>query len=337
MSNDNMEGGAGMPEAPAPRGGMDEDVNISRPGPKIALVIILLLVVGAGAYYWFGVMAPKRKLEEAINQFKTEFQQVHDNGYEAFWKQSQIDIKEMKNNQEFEVKVKQILSLTAVAYGKHLREKSLPILAEFVPKYKTVTAPAELATEAAAVAAAAETLETRWKDFVAQLDRYEEYLNAKAKLTEAGNHWLGLQGDPASEKFKVGGMNYLNLARCILVDKIAFEMDATQLRDNLENTCEGDEAVQVEWFRRVMGDCMPKLLEKAPVADDYFTKTIDKYSKSEAGGDTSSVFGVEACLEKGREALETSMAESLFEARVEYGKAQNALVKKIKDELEKLK
>lgn len=325
-----------MPEAPAPAPLPEEDVNISRPGPKIALVVILLLAIAGGVYFYFGIMVPKQKLEDSINAVKADFQKVHDAGWEAFWKESQIDIKEIKDNTAFEAKLKEILSMSSVAYAKHLKEKAMPILDKQVPLYKALQAPAELAPEVTAVIAAAERLQTAWKDLLGHLEMYEGYLDARKELTESGNHWLGIQGDTSADKFKVKAINYINLARCILVDKIAFEMEPDQFRDNIENTCEGDEAKKVEWFNRVAADCMPKLLEKNPEADEYFTKTLEKYSKAEMP-DTSSVFGVEACLDKGREALEMKMAEDLFKARIEYGRAQNALLAKIKEELEKLK
>lgn len=339
MDNENMEGtDGGMPEAPAPTPAPvpDEDINISRPGPKIALILVLLLAVGAGAYYYFGVMVPKQELEQSINDVKAEFQKVHDAGWESFWKESQIDIKEMKSNAEFEAKIKEILAVSAVAYARHIREKALPILEKEVPKYKEIKAPAELSGEVTAVANAAESFLTAWNDFLGNLDKYEDYIEAKGKLTESGNHWLGIQGDPENEKFKKGAINYVNLAKCILVDKIMFEMEPAQLRDNLENTCAGDATKKVDWFTRVAADCMPKLLEKNPEADEYYTKTLEKYRKAEMP-DTSSVFAVEACLGKGRDALEVKLAEDLFRARVDYGKAQNALLKKIKEELDRLK
>ncbi len=337
MEKENMEGtGGGMPEAPAPLPTHDDDVNISRPGPKIALVVILLLVIGGGAYFYFGMMVPKQELNDSIVAFKSDFQKVHDNGYEAFWKESQIDIKEMKDNKEFEAKLNEILAVSAVAYSTHLRDNAMPILDKAIPEYKALQAPVQIATEAQAVTAAAEGMQTAWKDFQGQVDKYEEYLAARKELTESGNHWLGIQGDHENAKFRVKAVNYLNMARCIMVDKIAFEMEPDALRGTLEDSCKGEDDKRLEWFSRVISDCMPKLLQKNSEADEYFTKTLDKYRKSEMP-DTGSVFGVENCLDKGREALEYKLASDLFKARIDYGKAQNALLTKVKEELEKLK
>lgn len=320
------------PEAPVHVG--DDDLKISNTGQRVRAIIVVLIALGAaGAAIWY--FNEKAKKEEAIQEVKTDFQVVHDNGYNAFWKETQVDIKALKSNEDFEVKIKEILANSSVGYARHIKDKALPILAAKLPDYKSLTAPTEFAVEVAAVATAAENLHNAWKEFAGEVEAYEVYLEAKSKLTDSGNAWLGIQGDPKDEEFLIKGANYLNLVRCILVDKIAFEIEPQDLQYRIEDTC-AKNAEQAQWFRRVISDCMPKLLDKNTEADDYFNKTIEAYQKA-APGDTKSVFGVEHCLGLARDTFESEIINKIAAAWAEYVKAQNALLEKIKVEQKKLK
>ena len=320
------------PEAPVHTG--DDDLKISNTGQRVRAIIVVLIALGAaGAAIWY--FNEKAKKEEAIQGVKTAFQLVHDNGYNAFWKETQVDIKALKSNEDFEIKIKEILANSSVSYARHIKDKALPILAAKLPDYKSLVAPAEFGVEVAAVATAAENLHNAWKEFIGEVEAYETYLEAKNKLTDSGNAWLGIQGDPKDEEFLVKGINYLNLVRCILVDKIAFEIEPQDLQYRIEDTC-AKNAEQAQWFRRAMSDCMPKLLAKNTEADDYFNKTIEAYGKVPPG-DTKSVFGVEKCLGLARDTFESEIINKIAAAWAEYVKAQNALLAKIKDEQKKLK
>ena len=340
MENENTEG-TGQEETPeventpkAPVTAVDDDLKISNTGQRVRAIIVVLIALGAaGAAIWY--FNEKAKKEEAIQDVKTAFQLVHDNGYNAFWKETQVDIKALKSNEDFEIKIKEILAASSVGYARHIKDKALPILAGKLPDYKNLIAPSQFAVEVANVAAAVEKLHNAWKEFVGEVGAYEVYLDAKSKLTDSGNAWLGIQGDPKDEEFLVKGANYLNLVRCILVDKIAFEIEPQDLQFRIEDTC-AKHADQAQWFRRVISDCMPKLLAKNTEADEYFTKTIDAYQEA-APGDTKSVFGVEKCLRISRETFESEIINKIAAAWAEYVKAQNALLEKIKDEQEKLK
>ena len=208
------------------------------------------------------------------------------------------------------------------------------VLEKALPDYKSLKAPIEYGEEIDAMGKAAEALYQSWKDLSAELDNYENYLDAKKKLDDSGNSWLGCQTDPEKEKFKLKAINYVKLVQCILGDSaVIFEVEAQELGNKLEATCDTGQA---EWFRRIAGDCMPKLLLKDATENEVFKQTLEKYRKSEMP-DTKSVFGIKDCLKRGRDAAESEAIEKIALAWAGYVKAKNALLDANDKKLEELR
>ena len=335
MNDEHTEGtgGEGLPEVPAsPLVGHD-DVKISNTGQRIRaiLVVLVVIVAAAGALYWWNSKKQEIERHEAV---RTDFQKVHTAGYTAFWKESEVDIKEMKTNQDFEARLKDILATGAVRYNKHLKEKCLPVLEKALPDYKSLSAPVEYGEQVDAVGKAAEALYQAWKDLSAELDNYEQYIEANKKLDDSGNSWLGCQTDPEKEKFRLKAINYVKLVQCVLGDSgVVFEIEAENLGEKLEATCDTGEA---DWFRRVASECMPKLLGTDAAEDDVFKQTLEKYRKAETP-DTKSVFGIKDCLKRGRAAMESEVIEKIALAWAGYVKAQNALLDAVEAKLKELR
>lgn len=341
MADDQLNGaaGGGMPDAPP--SGSGGELRISNTGQRIrAILVVIVVIVIAGVVLW--LYHGKQQQVERFEQLRTSFSTVHNSGYAAFWQETQVDIKEMKTNQDFEARLKEILSSTPVAYSKHLQEKALPILEKALPEYSGITAPNEMAVKATGktfadlvkdVADAATALHEAWKGFADELAKYDTYLKARKLLDKAGNAWLGAQGDPKEEKFKSKAIQYVALAKCILADQgIVFQIPPDELSAKLEGTCDNE---MPAWWRRVTDECMPKLLERVE-ADEVYNQTLEAYRKAEMP-DTKSVFGIKACLDRSRDAFEVELIEKIALAWANYVKAQNALLDAIEAKLKELR
>jgi len=329
-----------MPEAPPAAPGPEPvvDVKISNTGQRIRAILVVIVVIAVAAVVLW-LYHGKQKEIERYEQLRTDFSLVHNTGYLAFWKETQVDIKEMKTNQDFEARLKEIVNATAVAYSKHIREGALPILEKSLSSYDELTAPNDMAGEGKTfadlvkdVSDAAKGLHGAWKDFADEIAKYETYIEANKVLDDAGNAWLGAQGDPENDKFKVKSIQYVALVKCILADQgVVFEIDPQELGNKLEDTCLNDKPA---WWRRVTDECLPKLLEKSD-ADEVYTKTLEVYRKAELP-DTKSVFGIKSCLDQSRDEFETEVIDKIAVAWATYVKAQNALLAAIKEKLKEL-
>jgi hypothetical protein len=311
-----------MPEAPA-----GDDVRISNTGQRIRAILVLLIaigVAGAAIWWWQGENAKKEAYQKVLDDLTA----AHNAGWVAFWKATKVPIEELKTNDAFALRVKDILSSTPVAYGKHVQEQALPLLEKSLEKYSAMTAPGEMGPLAEEVGKAAKGLFEAWKLFAAEFAGYEEFLVANGALEASGNAWLGAQQDPANDKFKAKAINYTRLAQCILADSADLAaVDPQELGNKLEDTCATD---RPGWFRRVKTDCLPKLNEKNPDADDTYTKVLETYRKAEMP-DTKSVFGIATCIREARAASEAELIESIAVPWAEYLKAKNALIQAVKE------
>ncbi len=322
--SDELQGteGPGMPEAP-----VGDDVRISNTGQRIRAILVLLIALGAGgaAFWWWQGESAKK---EAYQKVLDDLTGAHNAGWVAFWKETKIPVEELKNNEAFALRVKEIIASTPVAWGKHVQEKALPVLEASLEKYSSMTAPGEIGPLAEDVAKAAKNLHGAWKAFAAEIAGYEEFLAANKALEPSGNAWLGAQQEPENDKFKVKAINYTKFAQCILADSADMAAIVPQdLGGKLEDSCATDRPA---WFRRVKADCMPKLNEKSPKADDAYAKILEAYGKAEMP-DTKSVFGILTCLRETRELAEGELIESIALPWAEYLKAKNALIQAVKE------
>jgi hypothetical protein len=327
-----------MPEAPPPAtpptgGG---DVKIKNTGQRIGAILVVIIVLAVVAVVLWLYHGKQQEIER-YEQLRADFSQVHNAGYIAFWKESQVDIKEMKTNQDFEARLKEILGATAVAYSKHILEEALPILEKSLSSYAEITAPNEQAGEGKTyadlvkeVSDSATGLHDAWKSFADEIAKYADYLEARKKLDKAGNAWLGAQGDPENDKFKAKSIQYVALVKCVLADQgVVFEIDPQELSNKLEDTCLNDKP---GWWRRVTDECMPKLIENVE-ADAVYDQTLEAYRKAEMP-DTKSVFGIKSCLDRSQEEFESEIIENIAKAWATYVKAQNSLLDAVEAKLE---
>lgn len=330
-----------MPEAPpaAPLPEPGGDVKISNTGQRIRAILVVIIVIAIAAVVLW-LYHGKQQEVERYEQLRTDFSKVHNLGYTAFWKKSQVDIAEMKTNQDFEARLKEILSTTAVAYSKHILEEALPILGQALPDYAGLTAPNEAAGEGKTyadlvkeVSDAAKGLHEAWKSFAEEVGKYETYLEANKKLDDSGNAWLGAQQDPENVKYRTKGIQYVSLVKCVLADQgVIFEIDPEELSGKLEDTCLNQKPA---WWRRVTDECLPKLLEKTE-SDEIYKQTVEAYKNLEKL-DTKSVFGIKNCLDQSRDEFETEIIEKIALSWATYVKAQNALLDALEAKLKEIR
>lgn len=315
----------GSPGAPLPDG-LDDEV-IANTGSRVKAIVVAaaFLVVIVGGVFWYNSHHQTMVRHENAREM---FQNAHLSGYQAFWTKAQINIKETKNNQVLQEQIDANLGEDSLRYAKHIKEKCLPILNEALPKYKSIEASVEYQAETAAIAAAAQALYDAWNTFATDILGIQPHLDAKKKLTESGNAWVGAQTSN-DKKYTAKAVNYLNTLKCTLKDQILFELDPSILKQSILDSCTTEPA---GWFRRVTGECTPLLLLKNVEPDEIYTTTLEKYKKADMH-DHASVFGLEDCLKSTQEAFEAELSEGVARAWVGYVKAQNSLIDAIKKQL----
>ncbi|MCU0660878.1 MAG: hypothetical protein MUC50_00960 [Myxococcota bacterium] len=337
MSQDNDRNdfqGVGSPDGQVPLPAGDADVQVSNTGQRIRAVLVILVLLGglgAGLYWWNGKQEQIARHEAA----RVAFEAAHRNGYAAFWTKTQVNIKAMKSNRDFEGRMRQILRDDPVRYAKHLEENAIPVLAAALPGYKKIEAPAEYADKVEAVAKAAEAMFDSWKAFAAELGHYKGFLEAKGKLSDHGDQWFGAQQSNA-DKFTAKAQRYHAVLRCILKDKKLEEIVPNEVSAAIQDSCRSDKP---EWFRRVAFDCLQALVGEQSEADKAgYASTVAAFRKSKAERlDHNSVFGIDSCLGSTRDALEAEMTESLAKTWTSYVVAQNALLDTIKTKIKELR
>ncbi len=327
------EGGE-IPAAPAPEPA-DVDISISNTGQRVRAILVALIAVGAAIaafVWWSGRTAAKEAHEKAREDFRT----AHTMGYKDFWTMSQVDVKALKSNQDFEIKVKQIISEDPVRYGNYVKEKCLPILDKALPEYKGITVPSEYADKMSAVAKAAEGLRTSWAEFSDELLKFEDFFKVSKKklLDKTANDWLGAQ-QSNDEKYTANAFKYYKLLECVLPDKKIEEIDTIDINMTVKNSC-AKAAAKAGWFRRVAYECLPKLAEKNGEPTEAFEAVIKK-SRGAERMDHASKFGIEDCLKASRDYVESEIIEEIALAWATYVKAQNELLTAINSELEQFK
>ncbi len=323
------EGGS-IPEAPVPEPA-DVDIKISNTGQRMRAILVVVIAVVAVivAIVWYsGQKAEIERHEKA----RADFQKAHTAGYVDFWSKSQVDIKLLKSNRDFDLKMKQIISDGPVAYANYVKEKCLPILDKTLPEYKSVTVPSEYADKMTAVTKATEQMRDAWSAFSDELLKFEDYYKGKKLIDKAANAWFGAQ-QSSDDKYKLDAFKYFKLLECVLPNKKIQEIKITDLNYTVAESCRTDKAA---WFRRVAYECVPNLVGKGEEPNEAFAKAIEA-SHGEDRMDHSSKFGIEDCLKSTRGELEGEIIETLAVAWADYIKAQNALLSIIDEKLKELR
>ncbi|MCP4674723.1 MAG: hypothetical protein GY854_04250 [Deltaproteobacteria bacterium] len=320
--------GGGVPQAPIPA---DDDISISNTGQRVRAILVAIIALGAagGALFWWTDQNAKI---EAHEKARADFQKAHTMGYVDFWTMTQVDIKALKSNQDFETKMKQIISEDPVRYANYIKEKALPIIDKALPEYKGISVPSEYADKMAAMAKAAEGLHGAWDHFADELLKFEVFFKSKKNLDKAANAWLGAQ-QYKDDKYTANAFKYFTLLGCILPDQKIEEMETMDINVTVKNSCAKADA-KTPWFRRVAYDCLPKLLEKPGEPNDAFAAALEKARGSEMM-DHASKFGIEDCLKASRDYLESDIIEEVAKAWANYVVAQNELLKTIDAKLKK--
>ena len=306
-----------------------DDIDISNKGQRMValLVVIVLVAAGIGGFIFF---SSKQSKIDALDQLKSDFATEHNAGYEEFWKAARLDLDVMKTNVDFEAKITEYLSVSSIAYNRHLKEKAIPILEGALPKYRGLEAAGIMIPELKANFRALEKLLETWNSFTNEVAMYESYLDNRSKLTEMSEQWAGAQSQPKEEKFRPGAAKYLKTMNCILAQKkqSVIDFDPVDLSLRLKDTCAiADE--QAGWFRRVAFECLENI-GKAVTPDIIFEETVKKYSKEDGlNQDTKSVFAINNCLDLSRKAFESELSNSVVKAWMEYSKTKNELLKAI--------
>jgi hypothetical protein len=326
--------GLSSPDGQVPLPVGDADVNISNTGQRVGIVVVVLLLLGglgAGLHWWNKKQAEITRHEGV----RAAFEAAHRGGYAAFWNKSQINVKSMKTNKDFAARMHQILTDNPVRYGKHLQDQAIPVLAAAVPEYKKIEAPSEYADKVAAVAKAAEDMHDSWKAFAAELGRYKDFLEAKAKLSDHGNQWFGAQ-QSNNPKFEAKAQRYYGLLQCILRDKKIAEIEPNEVNNTVSDSCLNDKAA---WFRRVAFECLPDILgEPSDEVKKEYVATVATFRKSRAERlDHNSIFGIEGCLNSGRSAFQEELTDALAKSWANYVLAQNSLISAIEGKLKELR
>jgi hypothetical protein len=308
-------------------------VMISNTGQRVwaILVAVVAVIAAAVAITWYvgrqNEIASHKKAKEG-------FQKAHNMGYVDFWTKTRVDIKELKSNEEFELKMKQLISGDPVKYGKYIKEQCLPLIDRALPEYKAVEVPGAYADKMNAVTKAAEKIRESWNSFADELLKFEGLFKGKEKLDKTADAWFGAQQSD-NDKYKIDAFKYFKLLECVLPDQKIEEISVLDINGAIRDSCIGSDK-RAAWFRRVGYECIPGLLEDAGEPNDSFAATIAA-SRKEDRMDSSSKFAVEDCLDSSRDWLESELIEPLALSWAGYVKAQNDLLDAIKAKVEKLK
>ncbi len=316
--------------APSPAFESDLDVKISNTGQRVrAIIILVLVVVGIiAAIYWYSGTQEEKERHQA---FREAFNGIHLAGYQAFWTKTKIDIKSIKNNQELDSKVKTMLGGDPVRYAKYIKEKCLPVLSSALPKYRSIEAPPEYADQLGQMAAAAEKFYESWDTFSTELLGLQTYFDAREKLTPAADAWFGAQ-TTRDKKYTAKAVRYLNTVKCALPGTIVFQVEPSDLKQTILDTCRVDRG---KWFRQVANECMPLLLTKEAEPDEVYKQTLETYRKAERP-DHASKFGLEDCLNENIDAMQEELIEEVARAWMGYVKAMKGLTDSVTAKIKEL-
>ena len=306
-----------------------DDIDISNKSQRMVaiLVVIILVAAGIGGFIFY---SGKQSKKEALEKLKSDFAAEHNAGYEEFWKAAKLDLSLMKTNVDFEAKISEYLSVSSIAYTRHLKEKAIPILESALPKYRALEAAQLMVPELKANFRALENLLDTWNEFINEVSLYEGYLENRGKLAEVSEQWVGAQSQPKEEKYRAGAAKYLKTVNCILAQKkqSAIDFDPVDLSLRIKDTC-AIAAEQPDWFKRVAFECLENV-SKAVEPDVIYDETVKKYSKEDGlNQDTKSVFAINNCLDLTRKAFESEMSAKIVKAWMEYSKTKNDLLKAI--------
>jgi hypothetical protein len=337
MNQDQFDGTPGddnqEEQAPAPAPG-DDDINISNTGQRVRAILVLLVVLAAGGgfFYWY---SNHQKEIAVYEDARTAFQEAHNLVYVAFWKKTQVDIKKMKSNEDFELRMKQFISSDdPMGYSEHLKTEALKVIKDGLPKYKNITVPTGYSDKMDAITKSIVELRDAWSSFADELAKLGPYFKNKKKLNNVANSWLGSQ-QSKDEKHLEDSIRYFKLLQCILPGKKIDEIETADINWTIKDSC-SKAAEKANWYRRVAYDCFPKIGDDPGEPSESYTATIAKAREAETM-DHASKFGIEDCLKSSRDFIDTEMTEKIAVAWANYVKAQNDFLDSIDSKLEEIR
>ncbi|MBN2341110.1 MAG: hypothetical protein JXX29_04045 [Deltaproteobacteria bacterium] len=324
------EGGPQAPLGGAPAAAdLNDDIDLTNKSQRMVAILVVIILVAAGIA-GFIFYSQKQSKIDALDKLKSDFATEHNAGYDEFWKTAKLDLNVMKTNVDFEAKITEYLSVSSIAYTKHVKEKAIPMLEKALLRYRALEAAGIMLPELKATYRAMENLLAAWNKFVNDVSYYETYLENRGKLTEISEQWAGAQSQPKEDKFKPGAAKYVKVVNCILSQKgkSIIEYEPVDLSLRIKDTCAlADE--QSAWFKKVAFECLD-YAGTAVEPDPVYEETVKKYSEETGlNQDTKSVFAINNCLDLSRKAFETELSNSIVKVWADYGKAKNELLKAI--------
>ncbi len=319
-----------IPSGNLPLPADDAEIKISNTGQRIAVIAVLVAVVAA-VIAVLVMMNNKKKEIQKYEDVRAAFQKAHLSGYRDFWKAVQVDVKGLKNNDEFEAKMR-VVTTDPVRYARHVKENGIIVLDKSLPDYKAIVAPSDLVENLAKISEAVVSMKSAWNEFATEFLKYEDYFKSLEKLETASSHWVGFQQQKDNEKFLLNAVRYFKVLRCVLKDAKLEDLDFESMETEVTNTCAAA-AAKPEWFSRTAFECLAHLSAPAGVPDDDFKKAIEIAAKTP---DTTSKFGIDTCLKKSKEFFESEQFHKLALPWLEYIKAQNDLLKAIDEKIKSL-
>ena len=335
MDNDsNKEALAGQMEGVPTSGLPDPDdgpTRISNSGQRILAILVAVIAMGAalGAIYWYS----EKKSEIAKHEkVKIAFKEAHSKAYTSFYQTAQVNISSMKNNEDFELKMKAILSDDPVRYAKHIKEKCLPLIDEGIEKYREIEAPSAYGTQFEHVTNTASLMRNAWSEFANEALRFESFFDGKKSLDKAANAWLGAQRSK-NPKYQTGALKYFRLLGCVLNEQKVEEIESSEINYTIQNSCVSNKP---EWFRRVAYECIPGLLKNPGEPSPEYAAALQMAKKS-ARGDHASKFGITDCLDATQSQTESAMIEPLAKSWRDYIVAYNEALAKLDQTVKELR
>ncbi len=332
-----MQPNSGMPPsgnmAEAPMGAPippDDDLKISNTGQRVAAIVIVVLIIAA-VIAVLVYMQGKQKEIQKIEDVKAAFQKAHNTGYTEFWKKVQVDVKSMKNTQDFENRLRQVTA-DPVRYAKHIKENALPLIDKALPEYKAIIAPPEFTEPLKAVSTAVENIRTSWDRFASEYLKLENYFSAMEALETASSHWLGWQQKPGTDKYLLNAVRYHKMMLCIFKKESLSDRDYSAMETEVTNSC-AIGAEKADWFRRFAFECVPYLKTGDTSPSANFESDVEKAKEAM---DTTSKLGIDTCIKRTKEVFESDEIQKLAAPWMAYIKAQNNLLDKIDEKLKQL-
>lgn len=335
-----QQSGLGGPSAPGDDLG---DLKVKRGGGvAIPIIFILLLLgVGVGAFWYFGMREDPREMH---NTFRREvFGPVHAKYYDAFWGcVLREPLRDFKNNQDLMNKIKLNGSGgTAKRYAEFIKteENCLPLLGNAIPAYQELkTNPAtpedyhELIDQFADGLGRIQSAWVEYADFQHQSESREKLWK---RVEHTGKAWVGYQTstrDRVPDKiahWQPNALSYVPYIQCVLGDTsyTSFEKGGGdradgKLHDYLEDQCFKNRAAFLD---RVQGSCSEHLWKAATPENIEELERVAKHWKTK-DWDFASGVPVIDCIQLYEKTQSQTLIENIAKSWYDFSKTYGSFI-----------